>query len=443
MFLLFSRHKKVPDFKPIITGRLETTLDKLKANFGQQLSGHIYDVDITAFTGEFSGDLKIPTKIQETVRQVLDDYLKEDSEFYFQIDERVFGLFFKQASKTVAELKVQVIHNELCRAIQEIKRQKQVSNIREIPTNTAAAPASYPCQATQKAGTLTSDLSEKEMRDWANRAIVNMTTNRGYADFQADIRKLSEIIKVRYKPLWYYPNSLVSAYMVETTASFSEAQYEDKQSQEDLALLSAATRHLCVMNKRCEYALMVVPVMLHTICSKNTKELFNIYCRSITPELKRFLVLRVKGMDPETMSVPDWEAIKALTYHCRSIVLDVPQKRINPKHLPHLGFHAFGFDMRPYRLPEERMLEVMEDFASYYRGFKKDTFLLGISNLNLLEAAIELGYKYMSGPIVMPYADRPRHASYMKLDDIYRRPENLARMSDVGIVNTAGCQTTH
>lgn len=408
----FFAKKKKCEFVPAVTGKKETTAADLTARFGGQLNGRLYYIDISEQLADLPGNTKLPKKVQQLVRDVLDEYLKSEKEFYFQIEEKKFGLFFSAANKSVAELKVQVIRNELARVIEEAKRKKEA--IPPVPERTVEVKP-------RSRGTLSPRPDEIEMREWANRALANMTTKHGYDDLYADIYKLSEIIRVRYAPVWFAPNRIISGYAARPTVALTRKTYSDRQAHEDLAILGAAIRQLKDMRERGEFALIVVPVWVQTVCRKTTRDLYNIYCRGLDTQLKNFIVLQLKGMDTLTPSQSDWEALRGLSWHCRAVIVDTGMKKISPKKMGSMKFHTFGFDLADIGAPEDQLFKVLDDYAAYYQRYRKETFVLGIESHSLFAAALGSGFSYISGPAISPLVEAPRHAAFFSLEKVYER----------------------
>lgn len=411
MLGLFNKKKKEGPFRPALSGNLETTYADLRAKFGANLAGRIYDINLGEQLAELPDGARLPKKIPQLVRNVLDDYLKAGEEFYFQSDEKTYGLFFSKCTRTVADLKIQVIRNELARVIEEAKRK-----IEQPAAEAARQPSDVNIRGR---GTLSRAPDETEMREWANRAMANMTTRHGYADLYADVYRLAEIVKVQYAPMWYVTNKIVSGYVARPTAQLTRKTYDDRQAHEDLAILGAAIRQLREMRERGECALIIVPAWVQTLCQKSTRDLYNIYCRGLDTELKKFVVLQLKGLDALTPSHTDLEYLKGLAWHCRTMIVDTGLKKINPKKTGFMKFHSYGFDLTSVAAPEDQLFRLLDDYVAFYESHKKETFILGTETHSLLAASLGAGFSYISGPAVSPPLLKPKHASFFKFSDVY------------------------
>ncbi len=425
MISIFRKKKDDTAFKPLLSGKLETNFDTLKSLHGEKLHGRIYDIDISDYTPEYVGILRVPKKIQQGIRDVLDDYLKENDDFYFQVDEKVFGLYFSKANKAVAELKVQVIRNELARVIETLK-DKKTQEEPEVSMRSSSSPSpAKESQLPQRAelvnkGTLSAAPDEKEMRDWASRALANMSTQTGYLDFYADLERMAALVQVRYHPLWHTENKIISGYALETSATLTRKSYDEQRGHEDLALLGAAARQLSEMRERNEYALLIVPVHIHTICDQRTRNLYNIYCRTIGQDLQRFIVLQILGIGERSLTLSDWGALKDLRHHCRSMIIDTGASIITPENLTGFKFSTFGFNLRMLARPEDQLFIHLEKFASWYLDRKKHVFIMGVDSHSLLAASLGAGYSYVSGDAIAPAEAAPRAASFLNYEDVYQ-----------------------
>lgn len=63
----------------------------------------------------------------------------------------------------------------------------------------------------------------------------------------------------------------------------------------------------------------------------------------------------------------------------------------------------------------------------FTKKYEKQSFLFGIDTTRLLTAAIEAGYSYMAGPVISPVLERPRHAWFLKMEDLYQGPPGMGK----------------
>lgn len=131
MVLLAWKKKKASAVKMPV-GKLETSYEDLKNEHGDAaLTGRLYGIDICELIPELAEMPALPRVVHERIRAILDDYLKEGEEWYFQAGPRTFGLFLPRTKPLVVELKTEAIRNELTRVIKILRNRKFASRLEQ------------------------------------------------------------------------------------------------------------------------------------------------------------------------------------------------------------------------------------------------------------------------------------------------------------------------
>lgn len=364
MFAFF-RKRRASDCRTLPVGKLEISYETYREKYEKKSAGRLYDLNIGEMVGDLVKNNIIPVRLYHLVRNVLDDYLKAESDFYFAIEECILGVCFSNTNKTVAELKMQVIRNELARVIAEEKRRSKMQESGEEDI-LQDDPEDMPVQH-KICGTLSEAPDIKEMKGWASRALANMTVGNGYADLQADADKLADIVKMKYEPVWYAENEIIPGYICGTTARLFTENYSGQKAQEDFAVLASTCRQLKLMRERQEYSIFVLPVNVSTLCEKNTRDLYNIYSKGISKELRRFIVIMFRGLLEKDLSAHDWDYIRTIGGNFRSVIADTEGKHIPPGEFEGIRFGSFGFDISRAGSLEDKLVDMTKAYADFYK----------------------------------------------------------------------------
>ncbi|MCB9991570.1 MAG: hypothetical protein H6867_09395 [Rhodospirillales bacterium] len=250
--------------------------------------------------------------------------------------------------------------------------------------------------------------------------MARMSSADGRLDFFADVERLSRRAAVRYHPLWYTKNKIMSGYVIQKTADLSENPYDDRRGHTDLAILGAAGRQLVEMEAQGKHALLVIPVHIDTLCNHRFHNLYEMFFQTLGSTLQRFIVLQLIGIKERKLKAPEWLAVKMFAQRCRSMIIDTGLSKIVPAEFTHVKFSVFGFNLKLLPQPEDQVFVHIDKYASYYQKAGKDTYLFGVNSRSLLTAALGAGFTYIAGEAVAAPVREPEHASFLKYEDLYK-----------------------
>lgn len=389
-------------------GKLETTPAVLLDAHGEEYKKSIKQIKMDEVIPGIMSDAKRGRPFIDQMRKFLDQALGADQARYFFAKNGVLALYLPGMEEDVANLKIKAMSPMIVRLAQRIgpdgkviggdaaNKKKEVQKL-VFKTETGSKRLHFP----------EGELLEEMYSNWLSKAAADIEKNSDIRRLGKDIEIMSESMAVKYQPVYFAQNKLISGYLCLNYKPLM-LRIPERQALQDIAVLGTAVRDLYDMSEAGkQFSLMFITIDATTFKNKIARNFYNLCCRNLPKALKRYIIFSISGLQEHRLEGEEWDDLRALVPHCRSMVMDTGFKMASPVKFAQVNFSSFGFNVGAVRMPEDAIASTVGDYAKYYHGEKKTSFIFNISDKLLFEKALQAGITYLSGPAVLPAADQP------------------------------------
>lgn len=145
---------------------------------------------------------------------------------------------------------------------------------------------------------------------------------------------------------------------------------------------------------------IIIPVKIEILQLNDIYDLYFTVLRKLEASVRQSLLFEIKGLKPDSFSPSIKEILDELVELGRGIMIDTgilsrPDYADNG-----LKPHAYGFDITGLKLPDDDVIKLMKKYTEFYAGIGVTTYIKGISSMDILLSAKELGFSSLIGPLV-------------------------------------------
>lgn len=394
--------------KEVKFGKLEVTPAVLQDKYGDAYKQSIKPLKLNDIVPGVVGDPKRGRPFVTHLRMFLDEALKADQCAYFFAKDGLLGIYMPpEMDPAVANLKVKAMSSMIVKVAQRIGPEGQV-----IAGDKSKKAAPEKLIFDVPAGQDRLHMPQGELHDdaysnWLSKANSDLEKNSDIRRLAGDIAAMAEALAIKYQPVYFVQNKLISGYLCLNYKPLL-IRIPERQALQDLAVLGTAVKSLYQMSEKgVQFSLMFVTLDASTFKNKIARNFYIMYCRNLPKSLKKYIIFSVSGMQENKLEGEEWDDLRSLLPHCRSIMMDTGFKMASPVKFAQVNFSSFGFNVGAVRMPEDAIKATVQDYAKYYINEKKTSFVFNISDKGLRDQAINSGVTYLSGPAVLPAVDQP------------------------------------
>ncbi|MBL6937233.1 MAG: hypothetical protein ISS15_00985 [Alphaproteobacteria bacterium] len=249
-------------------------------------------------------------------------------------------------------------------------------------------------------------LSEPELLVLAGRS--------GIDEFQAPCRMPSAAAKpvpepapigFRFAPILDAAHQAITAYKLEicrhgTRRTMSAPTREEfkEELRDALAGIAHAAAVLSNGLRGGGRYLMVLPVSFDMLSAPAGRMEIAAACRSLSAELRPFLVFSIRGCPPGVPQSRLGDLIGSVRPFCRTVAVEFPSSSLDNPSYQNLGQRCLSFALP--LAPSDRTRDDIVRLGAAAKRFAMTSFLMGVSTLDQAEQARNAGVTYLSGPII-------------------------------------------
>ncbi len=267
---------------------------------------------------------------------------------------------------------------------------------------------------------LSSDLADDEVTRWASFVFASTSKRGDLTNIRQDMDYiLSKRSIMKFHPLWFAPNRLMSGYICHDNMGFT-LEIDGGNGIRDLLTLHATINALEKMIERKQQALMIVPLHASTLYERQTRELFRHYCELRALPVHRHLVFMLSGLEGRHHIASDIEHIRSASNLCRSFILNMHAKDLNIAKYSGIRPHACGLSADLFNPNDTTLFDMLPKFAESCEKFGVKSFLTDIRSTSIMSAAIAAGFSYLEGDAILSAEDAPKHAEFLGMESVYQ-----------------------
>ncbi|KZC98311.1 hypothetical protein [Oceanibaculum pacificum] len=237
-------------------------------------------------------------------------------------------------------------------------------------------------------------------------------------------------IDYRFIPAWHATKQVVSAYWFELVIqqdglNATEAEIIPPGSDPTLValidrvvLMSALTalRKAYLQNLR---NVICIPVHHTTLNATTRLQAYLGICRSIPPEMRRYIVWELIGAPAGAWQSQLFQVIAALRPFGRAVLLRDTLEDINMGALKGLGVFGIGVDLACYQQKEAVLIRKLDKFIEKANEAGLRTFIRHCPTLSLASYAVSAGVDYIDGPMIASPVMAPLGIRRFAVRDLY------------------------
>lgn len=389
------------------TGKLEMTPAALQEKYGDAYKDSIKQLKLNDIVPGVLNDPKKGRHFITHLRVFLDEALKADGCAYFFLKEGGLGIYTGEMDPAVAGLKIKAMASMIAKIGQRMGEDGRMIGV-ERKKAEAVEKLSFDVPAGQDRLHLPQgEITEDNYSNWLSKANSDLEKNIDIRRLAGDIKVMSDLMIVKYQPVYFVQNKLISGYSCQNYKPLL-LRIPERQPLQDIAVLGTAVRSLYKMSEAGQqFSLIFVNIDATTLKNKTARSFLNTYCRNLPKSLKKYLIFCITGLKENKLDSEEWDDLRALLPHCRSMMMDTGIKAVSPVQYAQVNFGSFGFNVGAVRMPEESLVGSVAEYCQYYRKEKKTSFIFNISNKELRDKAMAAGVTYISGPGVLHAVDQP------------------------------------
>lgn len=237
-------------------------------------------------------------------------------------------------------------------------------------------------------------------------------------------------IDYRFIPAWHATKQVVSAYWFELVMqqdglNATEGEIIPPGSDPTLValidrvvLMSALTalRKAYLQNLR---NVICIPVHHTTLNATTRLQAYLGICRSIPPEMRRYIVWELIGAPAGAWQSQLFPVIAALRPFGRAVLLRDTLEEINMGALKGLGVFGIGIDLACYQQKESVLIRKLDKFIEKANEAGLRTFIRHCPTLSMASYAVSAGVDYIDGPMIASPVMAPLGIRRFAVRDLY------------------------
>lgn len=365
----------------------------------------------------FVGDKKMPQRLGQIWRNVVDTYLdNEKGYYYFHEKNGLIHFTFDSAQGALAKAKIDHIGKSIQEALNEsISSGDSLHEVSDNKPKPADKKASGDENLKKVLEGLRENPSISEVKLWSSRTLQNLHLSKSTPQ---DILKLQEEYKICYVPLWNAKNNVLVGASCELNPYGTSATNEGQLIRDNIAQISWARQEVGRLLEKNAQAIVVVPIYIKSLIEKDVIDLIITLLKKAPEPIRKSMIFELRGMGQNQIPAVAKAPLQTISQICRALIIDTgiltqPDMEKEP-----FKIHAYGFSYNDVNLPPEQRLNLMKKYATTYKSRNTNTYIRNVPNILTMEKAQEFGFTYINAPSVLnPKLSCPA-ASHMSLKNI-------------------------
>ena len=341
---------------------------------------------------------RLQSLVHKTAEEVINQYVTSH-DIYFLYKEDRFVIIFTQSTLDEIHDKVAMISNEIMQRLalldeDELKTLEIRQEVKKL-----------------EAGSFL-DEEFPDMLDYIFRQYNPMESKPANSVIN-DVQSIT--LNYLYKPLWSTEKNAVNSFLCLTRgdgddtndyraykAIFKNRPLAEKTAL-DIRVLEKVIADYNPENHQGKKMYLLCPVQHETVYNFGSYEEYRTACQNIPASLRQSLIFLVTNSEHYSMPAKDtYWFISLLKNFCANIFIDLPMKEhINFTSLKNSGADGLGFRLDQFYNDEEESFRLLKAFIAKAQAFKfKNNFILDIPSELITRKLIEMGFNYLSGPVI-------------------------------------------
>lgn len=391
-------------------GRFEVS----EENFNNTVKGiseqSILSFDLKTVTPElFVKTEVVPRTLGRLCRKACDEILEQYRGAYTCQRGTVVRLYFFDIPAAMGKSKVEAITGRLRESLKLAQEHTGAAEIIRVDANDAAK------EGPKKVGQSNPEISKilkeglgvnpkiEAVHFWTSRVMQNMLMGQQKFPITREMAEIAAQAEIQYLPFWNHDSQVMSGSLVVVRSPVPVQQYNTGEvMRQDLAGLFAACLQVRSLQIKNANALAVVPFRLQTVMDKNVSEFILAFLRALPPEIKRSLIVEIRGIPASAVSTSLIATIERISHFVRAysfdtgILSNVSYARSFPK------LYGCGFDVSDVPMPEDELIRLIQKYAENQKKNNMKYYIKGVTTQALFDAAIKAGYSFVSGSYIRP-----------------------------------------
>lgn len=418
-------------------GRFETS----EENFNSTVKGiseqSILSFDLKVVAPElFVKSETVPRTLARLCRKACDETLEQYRGTYTCPRGTVVRLYFFDIPAAMGKSKVEAITERLRESLQLAKDHTGAAEI--IRVDAADSGKEGPKKVGQSNPEISKILKEglgvnpkiESVHFWVSRVMQNMLMGQQKFPITREMAEIAAQSEVQYLPFWNHDSQVMSGSLVVVRSTVPTQQYHTGEvMRQDLAGLFAACLQIRSLQIKNANALAVVPFRLQTVMDKNVSEFILAFLRALPAEIKRSLIIEVRGIPASAVSTNLIATIERISHFVRAysfdtgILSNVSYARSFPK------LYGCGFDVSEVPMPEDELIRLIQKYAENQKKNNMKYYIKGVTSQTLFDTATKAGYSFVSGSYIRPMQKICWPAQQMTVSMI-KNPSPLAETTE-------------
>lgn len=348
----------------------------------------------------------IPKLVERVWRKACDDVIAEHKGLYSYKGGMIVQVYFHDLPSSGGKSKVSLIASRIPPLLAKAKE-----DISVLDKQDDAGAGFVATQKKETAPDMAKLLKEglgnnptlEVFRLWASRTLQDLTLGQQKTPLTRDMMDVAIKADVHYAPWWTPASGTLLGSIACVQGSVPVQQYNTGEAlRQDVAALFSACFQIYAMQSKGQNGLMIVPVRATTLADKDVLEIYTGLLRRLSPEVKKNLMIEMKGMSKDSVPSHIVAAITGLALQLRGFVFEtgILTYADYSRNFPKL--HACGFDVSEGRLSEEEQIRLIKKYADHYNKLGIKTYIKGVAQPPVLAAAVASGFFYISGTHIKP-----------------------------------------
>ena len=353
-------------------------------------------------------------------RRACDVVLCENRGAYAHIGGTKVKIFFYDLVAGAGKIRVDAIRRRITDFTKMVQEGKELPELPlpGVKKQTETPPSNPEMGKVLKEG-LGANPTIEEVRVWSTRTMQNLIHGGQKMPLTREMVDLAIKSDISYMPFWNASTQALMGSLGTVKGSIPPQQYDTGEvARQDLALLFGSCMQLYTMQSKGRNGMVVLPVRFQTLADRDVCALYITILGNVSIEVKKSLIIEVRGTPKDSVPTGLVASLDTISRFVRAFVLETNAISFIDygKSLPRL--HACGFDCADAASGEGEKIRLLQKYAESCRQMGMKYYVTNIDSIDLLEAAVQSGYTYVSGPVIRPQQKLCWAVQKLSLDEI-------------------------